>query len=244
MVEFDGNDWLQNEPNSIPTSLRNSGYSVLAICRYTEGVNGRVITSTSTNSRNWDNWLMGLHGGNMGRYYFLGWVDQGFNKDYNFHLFEVVHEGWNKSSDPTAYVWNDAIPGNYYKGSPNGSNNTWFTPLNISLGGWTRQNSQLEFSNCQVGELLLFDEELEESERLLLEGYLCQNGEFPCLLHTHGRRQHPFWSNCFRWYYSCRIYWTNQCSNCGKLGTSQPSSVHRFPYRTIDQSRPRNSQTW
>ena len=108
VVEFDGNDWLQNEPNSIPTSLRNSGYSALAICRYTEGVNGRVITSTSTNSRNWDNWLMGLHGGNMGRYYFLGWVDQGFNKDYNFHLFEVVHEGWNKSSDPTAYVWNDA----------------------------------------------------------------------------------------------------------------------------------------
>ena len=82
---------------------------------------------------------MGLHGGSMGRYYFLGWVDQGFSKDYNFHLFELVHEGQNKSSDPRAYVWNDAVPGNYYKGSPTGSNNYWFTPLNISFGAQTRQ---------------------------------------------------------------------------------------------------------
>ena len=179
VVEFDGNDWLQNEPNSIPTSWRNSGYSALAVCRYTEGLNGRVITSTSTNSRNWDNWLMGLHGGSMGRYYFLGWVDQGFSKDYNFHLFEVVHEGQNKSSDPRAYVWNDAVPGNYYKGSPTGSNNYWFTPLNISFGAQTRQNAQIEFSNCQIGEFLLFEGELEESERLLLEGYLGQKWGVP-----------------------------------------------------------------
>ena len=174
VVEFDGNDLLQNEPNSIPTSWRNSGYSALAVCRYTEGLNQRVITSTSTNSRNWDNWLMGFHAGSMGRYYFLGWVDQGFSKDYNFHLFEVVHEGQNKSSDPIAYIWNDAVAGNYYKGSPTASNNHWFTPLNISFGGWTRQNAQLEFSNCQIGEFLLFEGELEESERLLLEGYLAQ----------------------------------------------------------------------
>ena len=179
VVEFDGNDWLQNEPNSIPTSWRNSGYSALAVCRYTEGLNGRVITSTSTNSRNWDNWLMGLHGGSMGRYYFLGWVDQGFSKDYNFHLFELVHEGQNKSSDPRAYVWNDAVPGNYYKGSPTGSNNYWFTPLNISFGAQTRQNAQIEFSNCQIGEFLLFEGELEESERLLLEGYLGQKWGVP-----------------------------------------------------------------
>jgi hypothetical protein len=179
VVEFDGNDLLQNEPNSIPTSWRNSGYSALAVCRYTEGLNGRVITSTSTNSRNWDNWLMGLHGGSMGTYYFLGWVDRGFSKDYNFHLFEVVHEGKNKSSNPRAYVWNDALPGNYYQGSPTGSNHHWFTPLNISFGGWTSQNAQLQFSNCQIGEFLLFEGELEESERLLLEGYLAQKWGVP-----------------------------------------------------------------
>ena len=53
---------------------------------------------------------MGHHDGKIGRYYFLGWVDQGFSKDYNFHIFEVIHEGWNKSSNPRAYVWNDAVP--------------------------------------------------------------------------------------------------------------------------------------
>ena len=114
----------------------------------------------------------GLSCGKIGRYYFLGWVDQGFDNDYNFHLFELVHQGLNESADPTAYVWNDAVPGNYQDGAPNGSNNYWFTPLNISLGAWTRQNAQVEFSNAQVGELLFLEGEIEESDRLLIEGYL------------------------------------------------------------------------
>jgi hypothetical protein len=115
---------------------------------------------------------MGLHGGKIGRYFFGGWVDQGFDNDYNFHIFEVIHEGLNESADPLAYVWNDAIPGNNNQGSPNASNNTWFTPLNISLGAWTRQNAQVEFSNAQVGELLFLEGEIEETDRLLIEGYL------------------------------------------------------------------------
>ena len=172
VVDFDGNDWLQNEPNSIPSSWRDSGYTAFAVARYTQGVNGRVITSTSTNSRNWDNWLMGFHDGKIGRYYFHGWVDQGFDNDYNFHIFEAIHQGLDKSADPLAYVWNDAIPGNYNNGAANASNTSWFTPRNISIGAWTRQNAQVEFSNCQVGEFLLLQGEIDETDRLLIEGYL------------------------------------------------------------------------
>ena len=97
---------------------------------------------------------MGLHSGKIGRYYFHGWVDQGFNNDYNFHLFEVIHQGLDDSTDPIAHIWNDAIPGNYYKRSPNASNAHWFNPRNISFGAWTGQNVQVEFSNCQIGEFL------------------------------------------------------------------------------------------
>ena len=34
VVDFDGNDWLQNEPNSIPTSWRDSGYTAFAVDGY------------------------------------------------------------------------------------------------------------------------------------------------------------------------------------------------------------------
>ena len=50
---------------------------------------------------------------------------------------------------------------------------------NISFGGRIRKNIPIDFSNCQVGEFLLFEGELEESERLLLEGYLGKKWGIP-----------------------------------------------------------------
>ncbi|MDA0343857.1 MAG: hypothetical protein O3B07_06670, partial [Verrucomicrobia bacterium] len=166
VVDFDGNDWLENLYNLNQAAWRNSGFSIFAISRYTEGQYGRVITSPD-----W-NWLFGQHGGYNGRYFFNGWIDQGFPKDLDFHIFEVIHEGKDKSGDPSAYIWNDGINGNYNSGRPTGSHNNNFVPTRISMGAWSSGGQLRESSTCQVGEFLLFQGEIEETDRLLIEGYL------------------------------------------------------------------------
>ena len=108
VVDFDGDDYLENSYviNS-DSGWSARGFSAFAVTRYTGGKNGRVITSGNFN------WLMGHHGGSNGSYYFNGWVDQGYEMDQKLHLFEVLHQGRNDATDPTARVWNDGIPGSY-----------------------------------------------------------------------------------------------------------------------------------
>ena len=187
VVDFDGDDTLANN-DSIhdDSSWRSRGFSVFAVSRYSGGKNGRVITSVD------ENWLIGHHAGVLGTYFFNGWVDQGYNMDQSFHIFEVLHQGLNDADeeDPEARVWNDAVPGSYFKGSANGSHDTKFLPGKLQFGAYELNRngvtSYSQFSNCQVGEFLMFKDEIEEPDRLLIEGYLGHKWGIPYPFPIHG----------------------------------------------------------
>ena len=115
---------------------------------------------------------MGHHDRHLGRYFFNGWMDQGFSMDLSFHIFEVLHQGLDDATDPTARIWNDGNPGSYRAGSQKDLIIGTFCRAYLMLGAWKNNNQLSEFSNCQVGEFLLFQGEIEESDRLLVEGYL------------------------------------------------------------------------
>ena len=123
VVDFDGKSQMRTNYNFSGTDLnlwRNGGYSVFGVSRYTGGDNERVISSSG------HNWLLGHHGNQIGRYFFNGWVDQGFASDTNFHIFETLHEGRTVNTNPSASVWTDGIEGSYRSGGKQGSSNLEF----------------------------------------------------------------------------------------------------------------------
>ena len=172
VVDFDGNDQMFTtysfSVQAERTQWRNNGYTAFGVSRYTGGKNNRVITSKGLN------WIMGHDENLIGRYNFGGWVDQGFTSDTNLHLFEILHQGRLDSGDPTATVWNDGIEGSYRNGGKNGTNDWNFYPSMLSFGA---SNNLDRSSNCQVAEFIIFVGQLEESDRLKLEGYLAHKWE-------------------------------------------------------------------
>ena len=100
VVHFDGKSQMRTTYNFSGTDLnlwRNGGYSVFGVSRYTGGDSERVISS------NGHNWLFGHHGNQIGRYYFNGWIDQGFASVTKFHIFETLHEGQSVNTDPLLF---------------------------------------------------------------------------------------------------------------------------------------------
>ena len=83
-----------------------SGFTLFAVSRYIGSYNDKLISSSN-------NWFIGHASNGIGKYYFNGWVDQGFDSDFDFHLFEVSHEGIDpfRENDPIARVWNDGVTG-------------------------------------------------------------------------------------------------------------------------------------
>ena len=162
-MEFDGNDRLQNNfdigtsENSSLDDWKRSGFTLFAVSRYIGLYNDKLISSSN-------NWFIGHASNGIGKYYFNGWVDQGFDSDLNFHLFEVSHEGIDpfRENDPIARVWNDGVTGSYTGGSKQGSDNDNFLPHNLIFG----------IGAGQIGEFILFISEIEENDRTLIEGYL------------------------------------------------------------------------
>ena len=176
VVDFDGNDRMNTSYDLRGASeayvWRLSGYSAFGVSRYKGGDNERVITSVG------GNWLFGHHGNRIGRYHFDGWLDQGFAADTNFHLFETVQFGRATSNDPSGSVWTDGIEGSYNRGSKNGSNNWWFFPSRIAFGAMTNGPTH-ESSKAQVAEFLLFQGQVQEEDRLKVEGYLAHKWGIP-----------------------------------------------------------------
>ena len=173
VVTFDGKSQMVSDYNFRGADLnlwRNEGYSAFGVSRYTGGDSERVISSAG------QNWLFGHHGNQIGRYYFNGWVDQGFESDTNFHIFETLHEGRSVSTDPSSTVWTDAIEGSYRSGGKNRSSNWNFFPDKLSFGAWS---SLSEASKCQVAEFLIFEGLLDEGDRLKIEGYLAHKWAIP-----------------------------------------------------------------
>ena len=134
-------------------------FRIHPVCRvrYIGLYNDKLISSSN-------NWFIGHASNGIGKYYFNGWVDQGFDSDLNFHLFEVSHEGIDpfRENDPIARVWNDGVTGSYTGGSKQGSDNDNFLPHNLIFG----------IGAGQIGEFILFISEIEENDRTLIEGYL------------------------------------------------------------------------
>ena len=213
VVEFDGNDKLQNEfeigsaLNSSIDDWERSGFSLFCVSRYNGIYNDKLVYSSN-------NWFIGHASNGIGKYYFNGWVDQGFDSDQNFHIFEVSHEGINPISlnDPICRVWNDAVTGSYFNGSPQGSEETdyKFLPKNIIFGGGAGQ----------IGEFLLFIGELEEDERTTLEGYLSHKWGIPL------PSAHP-------WYLQTPVFGeivTSGITHVGSTGTSlAPVAINHSP---------------
>ena len=166
VVNFDGKSQMRTNYNFSGTDFnlwRNGGYSVFGVSRYTGGDSERVISS------NGHNWLFGHHGNQIGRYFFNGWVDQGFASDTKFHIFETLHEGRSVNTDPSATVWTDGIEGSYRSGGKNRSNNWNFYPGQLSFGA---SGTLSEASKCQVAEFIIFEGLINEEDRLKTEGYL------------------------------------------------------------------------
>ena len=160
VVDFDGNDQLWTTHSfSSNQMIRNMGYVAFGVSRYTGGVNNRVISSVGYN------WLMGHHGNRISRYYLSGWVYRGYAADTNFHLWEIAHEGRNHHNDPMGTVWTDGV-----QVAQNRSSAWWgFYPSQLSFGA---SGTLAEASRAQVAEFIMVRGGIEESERLLIEGYL------------------------------------------------------------------------
>ncbi len=162
VVDFDGNDqlWTTFAFNGTQ-DFRNMGYVAFGVSRYAEGGNGRVISSVGSN------WLMGHHGNLISRYFLNGWVYGGYAADTNFHLWEISHEGRNANADPEGTIWTDGIQ------LAQNRNSAWwgFEPSKLSFGAYEKL---AEASKAQVAEFVMIRGSIEESERLLLEGYLCR----------------------------------------------------------------------
>ena len=175
VVDFDGNDRMNTSYDMRGPDLqtwRLMGYTVFGVSRYKGGDNERVITSIG------QNWLLGHHGNRIGRYYFNGWVDQGFTADTNFHIFETVHQGRSQSNNPAATVWNDGVEGSYTNGGKQRSNDWNFFPSKISFGAY-QNDANHESSRAQVAEFLLFSGQMLEDDRLKMEGYLSHKWGIP-----------------------------------------------------------------
>ena len=173
VVDFDGKSQNANDYNFSGTDLnlwRNGGYSVFGVSRYTGGDNERVISSSG------HNWLLGHHGNQIGRYFFNGWVDQGFASDTNFHIFETLHEGRTVNTNPSASVWTDGIEGSYRSGGKQGSSNWNFYPGQLSFGAF---DNLREASKCQVAEFIMLEGLINEQDRLKIEGYLSHKWGIP-----------------------------------------------------------------
>ena len=71
-----------------------------------------------------------------------------------------------KGGDPGASFWTD---GELLTSNHKGSHNTNFDPGQLQLGGWSNFE---QMSTCEVAEIMIFDRQISDRERLKLEGSL------------------------------------------------------------------------
>jgi alpha-tubulin suppressor-like RCC1 family protein len=156
VVAFDGDDLLWT--SEYFGFLTDTGYSIVSIARYSGSQNGRVISSRSRN------FLFGFHFNSVRRWHAHGWIHNGSSMDENWHIHVGTIEA--KGGDPAASFW---IDGELLASNHKGSNNTTYDPGQFQLGGgWTNS----EMSTCEVAEIMIFDRQISDSERLKLEGSL------------------------------------------------------------------------
>ena len=156
VINFDGNDLLWTTHDF--DHLTNTGYTMLALARYTGSQNNRVISSRNRN------FLFGFHGSLTGRWYSEGWISTrgSLDSDWHLHLGKIEAKG----GDPQALFRRD---GSTLITGSRGSHNNNFAPGVLQVGGWS---SNREMSACEVAEIMIYDRELNEVEIAQLEGYV------------------------------------------------------------------------
>lgn len=136
--------------------LSNSTFTMLYAGRLTGGANYRLVSGVN------NNWLFGTHGGNVDRAHILpsnGWIDQGGAvANTTAHVYSL-----SVNSGVSAAFHADTI----LRGAPTGGFNG---PAGLSLGGG--YNGTSEFSDGDIGEVLVFTSVLGEEERRAVEAYL------------------------------------------------------------------------
>ena len=126
-------------------NLASSNYTVISFVRkLSNGDNGRTITAYT------NNWLLAHHDTTYGDYYAEGWVN-------------------NISSPQSDTVWR------MYTGTGNISSDTYQLYINNSLivsnnlgsqgpNGWNINNQYNQYSNCQIGNLIVYNRVLTSAE--------------------------------------------------------------------------------
>ena len=130
----------------------------------------RVITSAGRN------WIFGHHGNQIRRFHFDGWIGNGQTRDNSFHLFSAKQTPNNSNLDANAsaagnnvsraWTWMD---GASHETRSTGSHNTYPTPGQIRFGAYDYDN---ERSIAEVGEFILYQGMLSDTDRQKIEGYL------------------------------------------------------------------------
>ncbi len=172
VVYYDGDD-LTTTSKNFDAELRVTGYTVFGVSRYASddtSLSGRVITSAGRN------WIFGHHGNQIKRFYFEGWIGNGSTRDNSFHLFSARQTPNNGNLDANAsaagnnvsrvWTWMD---GKVHVASNTQSHNTYPTPGQIRFGAYDYDQ---ERSIAEVGEFILYQGMLSDTDRQKIEGYL------------------------------------------------------------------------
>jgi hypothetical protein len=172
VVYYDGDD-LTTTSKNFDAELRETGYTVFGVSRYASddtSLSGRVITSAGRN------WILGHHGNGIRKFYFDGWIGSGTTGDSSFHLFSARQTPRNSFLDANAsaagnnvsraWTWMD---GKAHEARNTGSHNNHPTPGQIRFGGYDYDQ---ERSIGEVGEFILYQGMLSDTDRQKIEGYL------------------------------------------------------------------------
>ena len=155
VIAFNGNDLLWNSHNF--DELTETGYSIVSLARFTGG-GGRVISSRTRN------FCFGYKHRSTSFWYAEGSIYSSSDGDSDWHIH--VGKIGPKGGDPAASFWMD---GDLLVLNNKGSHNTNFAPGHLQLGGW-KTNS--EMSACEIAEIMIFDRQISDSERMKIEGSL------------------------------------------------------------------------
>jgi N-acetylneuraminic acid mutarotase len=179
VAAYDGDDITKTSKN-FGTDLDQSGYSIVALSRYSGATKYRVISSTF----GLRNWLLGHWGGMQAVFHPQGWVDSGINGGLDWHIYSVSHEpaiSHNNNVSPLSSFWFD---GALRVSNSGASSDTAPAPSDIAFGGYGLANQ--ESSTCEVAEFIMVGAEISDSDRQKLEGYIAHKwGLVAILPSTH-----------------------------------------------------------
>jgi hypothetical protein len=176
VITFDGvNDFVD-----VPTpNMTSTNYTVFGVARYV-AIGGRIISGRS------NNWLLGHWSSTTNNYYAEGWVTsvQAGPSDTNWKFLAGTG---NISSD----VYEIYVNGDYNNGSAGGSQG----PNGFRFGSYLGSS---EFSNSQLGAVLVYNRVLTRMEILQLTNYF--------------RPRYHRYYDCG---YGCQLYeFDPGCTNC------------------------------